>query len=726
MNYIKGKIKRIIYQNSDSGYVVALFRIKETNDLNLKDKVNKTITITGTLNETNLEIPIKLYGELKVNERFGPQFVVERFEVEMPSTKDAIIEFLSSSFIDSCGEKTAKKIVDHFGEQTLEKIKEDQNNLLEIKGITPIKAAKIHNSLINYSKSSDAIITLQNLGFTIEECSRIYNKFKDNFSAIMNDCFYDMKEVIDFNRLDSIYINNYDKESEVRILACILQSMTILSFQDGDTFYYKEDIIKTLQKNFNIFLEEDAFDEKINSLTDQKKVIVIDRRYYLTSYYEKEKNIAKTLKSIDSFPPKSIARLEEKLAKLEQMSSIIYNEEQKKAILSALNNNVTIISGGPGTGKTTIINAIVKLFIEENRLSAMEILETIALLAPTGRASKKLATSTNLPAYTIHRYLKWYKDSNDFFYNEFNTTAHKLIIVDEVSMIDIDLFNALLNGISSNIKLILVGDIFQLPSVGPGLVLNDLIDSDYFNFVPLNQIYRQSNNSYIPFLAKEIKNVDLSEDFLEKKDDYSFFTATKENIKDMVEQVIKYSVQKNIDERKMQILAPMYKGENGIDNLNLCLQKIYNPPHHEKAEIVYGEITFREKDKVLQLVNDLDRNVFNGDIGYITSIYKNTVTIDFEGNKVEYEKKELKQIKHAYAITIHKSQGSEFEHVIMPICRSYYKMLYNKLVYTGVSRAKKSLTIIGDPHAFIGAVKNNYSMYRKTSLKDHIIEVYNK
>lgn len=726
MNYIKGKIKKIIYQNNDTGYIVALFRVKETNDAGMSDKVNKSITITGVFSEANLEIAMILYGEYILNERFGMQYQVERYEIELPTTKDSIIEFLASSFIDSCGEKTAKKIVEAFGVDALEKIKEDQSNLLQISGITPIRAAKIYNSLINYSKSSDSIIKLQNLGFSIDECSRIYNKFKSKIDAILADDFYEIKEIIDFAKVDSIYVTNFGAKTNIRLYACIEEAMRELSRNQGDTFYYKEEILNSLGKNFNIHLEEEDFDEKIDDLIEQNKVFIMDRRYYLVDYYEKELNIAEILRKIDFLAPKKVPKLDERIENLESRLGINYNEDQKKAIKSALNNNITIISGGPGTGKTTIINAIVRLYIEEYNLSPSDILETIALLAPTGRASKKMSSSTNLPASTIHRYLKWYKDSNDFYYNKDNKTRHRLIIVDEVSMIDIDLFNALLNGINTHIKLILVGDIFQLPSVGPGLILNDLIDSDYFNFVPLNQIYRQSSNSYIPFLAKEIKNVDLSEEFMSKKDDYSFFPASKEQIKGMIEQVIKISQAKKIDERKMQILAPMYKGENGIDNLNLVLQNLYNPSSKAKDEIVYGDVVYREDDKILQLVNAPENNVFNGDIGYIKSIHGNVITIDFEGNKVEYQKKDLKQIKHAYAITIHKSQGSEFEHVIMPVCRSYYKMLYNKLIYTGVSRAKKSLTIIGDANAFVGAVKNNFSMYRKTSLKERILEVYEK
>ena len=725
MNYIKGKLKKIIYHNNDSGYVVALFRIKETNDKVMMDKVNKSITVRGIFTDVNIDISMTLYGYYTNNDKFGMQYAVESYEIDIPTTKDGIIEFLASSFIEGCGERTAKKIVDYFGEKTLDIIKENQDNLLKIEGITAIRAAKIHNSLLNYNKSSDAILKFQNLGFTIEECSRIYNKFKDRIDEILGDYFYDLKEIIDFKKVDAIYKNNYSKDNDIRIKACILESMQILSFTNGDTYYYQEEILKVLEKEFSIILSEDVLDYLFDNLVNDEKIYIDGRRIYLMSYYKKELNIANTLKKINENSVKKIVNLKEKLEDLEKKLGIDYNADQEKAIITALNNNICIISGGPGTGKTTIINAITKLYIEDKLLGPADIMENIALLAPTGRASKKLATSTNLPAYTIHRYLKWYKDSNDFFYNEYNKTNHKLIIVDEVSMIDVDLFNALLNGISSNVKLILVGDTFQLPSVGPGLVLDDLIGSDYFNFVPLNQIYRQSDNSYIAYLAKDIKNNDLSEEFLKKKDDYTFFQTDNSMIKDAIEQIIRISLKKKIDERKMQILAPMYKGENGIDNLNILLQKIYNPPSINKQEIVYLDITYREGDKVLQLLNDLEKNVFNGDIGYIKEINGGNITIDFEGNKVVYTKKDLKQIKHAYAITIHKSQGSEFEHVIMPISTSYYKMLYNKLVYTGVSRAKKSLTIVGSAQAFVKAINNNYSSNRKTSLKEKILEVYN-
>ncbi len=724
MNYIKGKIKKTIFYNADNGFLVALFRVKETNDISLKEKVNKTITITGQFPDVNLDVLMELYGKFIKNERFGMQYSVNNYVLSRPDSKEAITDFLASSFISGCGEVTAKKIVDMYGKDTLDIIKNDKTKLLMIDGMTESRANKIYDSLQNYNKSSDIIMTFQTLGFSIDECFKIYQKFKNRIEDILNDDFYDLKEVIDFAKVDNIYIKKYGDKTSTRIYACIIEAMQQLSNSNGDIYYYEQEIKEMLLKKFNIEISEDVFSELISDLINKDKVIKVDNIYYLKSYYDKEILIAKNLKKIDSFKVKKIAELDEKLEVLENKLNIKYNLEQKKAIISALNNNISIISGGPGTGKTTIINAIVKLYIEEHHLGNQDIVENIALLAPTGRASKKLSTSTNLQAYTIHRYLKWYKDSNDFFYNEYNRTKHRLIIVDEVSMIDIDLFNALLNGISSNVKIIFVGDTFQLPSVGPGLILNDLIASDYFNYVPLNQIYRQSENSYISYLAKEIKMNELSEDCLVKKDDYNFFEANNNQIKSAIKQIIEVSLSKNIDEKRMQVLAPMYRGENGIDNLNIILQSIYNPASIKKIEIKYGDVIYRENDKVLQLINDLDNNVFNGDIGFIKQIVNNKIYIDFDSNEVIYEKKDLKNIKHAYAITIHKSQGSEFEHVIMPITSSYFKMLYNKLIYTGVSRAKKSLTIVGSFKAFKDAVGNNYSASRKTTLKDAIINVY--
>ncbi len=727
MNCFEGKIKSVIYHNEANGYLVAIFRVSKIyNDQN-KAYLKKSITITGTILDLKLDTLMRIEGDFTIHERFGNQFKIEKYTIIIPEDNDDIIEFLSSSFIKGCGKKTAENIVKMYGAKSLEIIKEDKFALDKVEGMNENKRENIHNSLMNYSKSSDVILKLKNLGFSIEESGRIYIKYKDCIEDIINSNIYLLNEIIDFKRLDNIFLNNCsDRFDKRRVKACILEGMKALSNNTGDIYYKPEDIFSYLEKIFNINVDYETYLDYLKELEEELFIVIdLENRYYLQENYEAEVIIAELLKKISK---RDINKFDynEKINKLEQKLKIEYNKDQKKAINDALNNNITIISGGPGTGKTTIINAIVKLYVEKNKLSNLEVIEQIALLAPTGRASKKMSTSTGLPASTIHRYLKWNKDTNDFMINENNKNFQRLVIVDEVSMVDNSLFAALLKGIPSYVQLILVGDAFQLPSVGPGLLLNDLISSDLFNYIPLNHIYRQSENSYIPYLAKEIKNKELAEEFMNKKDDYNFINIDTKNIKLSIKKIIEAGITKGYDENKLQVLAPMYKGENGIDNLNIMLCEIFNADVGQR-KILYGDVYFKEGDKVLQLVNDADNNVFNGDIGFIKSIAtintpykKEVVNIDFDGNLVMYQKKNLKNIRHAYAITIHKSQGSEFDHVIMPITYQYRTMLYNKILYTGVSRAKKSLILIGDIEAFYKGVMNDYGNMRKTTLQEQL------
>ena len=729
MEYIKGKIRNIIYQNEDNGYVVAVFRIKETNDPKMSEYVGKTVTITGTFLDINDEETFILYGISTRHERFGFQYQVKSYEKERISSKEALIEFLSSSLIKGCGEKTAEKIVETLGLDAIDKIKNDEH-ALDIINITDSKKKAIRSSLLEYSDADDALLKLKELGFSISEATKIYKKYGPSTKYIIESNLYVLTEIMDFNKIDIIYKSFHDEEDPTRLKACIVEAMHRLSNKVGDTYYKVEEIKDALKKEFGLILDEITFESIIYNLEEENKIVLEADNYYLTEYYEAEKDITENLYALNANNPTPFYDFVGEIAKLEEENNVNYNIDQKNAIKKALENKITIISGGPGTGKTTIINAIVKLYIKMHDYSPMEVLANIALLAPTGRASKKISSSTGLPAMTIHRFLKWNKDTNNFGINEYHKAKENLIIVDEMSMIDITLFDALLKGIKSNVQLIMVGDIDQLPSVGPGLILSDLIESDLFTFCPLEHIYRQSNNSYIPYLALEIKNKDLSNDFLSQKDDYNFLSVEGKYIKEMIRKICLMSKEKGLNEEDIQILAPMYKGENGIDNLNIILQELFNPKQKEKAEIKYGDIIYREQDKVLQLQNNPDNNVFNGDIGYIRKIIpktnktKDLIIIDFEGIKVEYTKEELNQIKHAYAITIHKSQGSEFPHVILPISQSYYKMLYNKLIYTGVSRAKKSLVIIGEEKAFMMAVNNDYSSKRKTMLKEKLVHKF--
>ena len=730
MSKITGKIKSVIYENDTNGYVVALFRVSEVSDLSLEKYLKKTITITGTIVDLKMETLMEIEGEETYHERFGTQFKISNYEYVLPKDNDDIIEFLSSSFIKGCGKKTAEKIVEIYGSDSINVIKNDKYALDKIDGLSDSKKEKIYESILNYSKSSDIILKLKNMGFSIEESGKIYSKYHGNIEDIINNNIYLLNEVIDFKRLDGIFLNNFDdKYDKRRIKACILESMKAISMNTGDIYYNLSDVFSILNKLFNISLDYETFLEDIEELKNDLMVFIDGDYVYLEENYQNEVEIAEMLKKISD---KDIKEYDysEKIKKLEEKLNIIYNDDQKEAITKALNNNITIISGGPGTGKTTIINAIVRLYIEKNKLNNIDLAEQIALLAPTGRAAKKMSTSTGLPASTIHRFLKWNKDSDSFMINENNKNFQRLIIIDEVSMIDNSLLCALLKGLHSYIKLILVGDSFQLPSVGPGLVLSDLINSDLFTFIPLGFIYRQSENSYIPYLAREIKNRDLQEEFTNKKDDYNFIIADSKDIVITIKKIVEAGISKGYDENNLQILAPMYKGDVGIDRLNNILCELFNPSINQR-QVSYGDIIYKEGDKVLQLVNDADNNVFNGDIGFIKSIAtinnpykKEIITIDFDGNIVMYQRKDLKNIKHAYAISIHKSQGSEFDHVIMPISFHYGNMLYNKILYTGVSRAKKSLILIGDPSAFYKGVLNDYSNTRKTTLQDRLKDVF--
>ena len=727
MSYIKGKIRQLIFEG-ETGYKVGLIRVKESDDDELIDYINKTITFVGYFGPLMIDDTYRLEGSLIYNDRYGFQYKVNNYEKEEIVGKEAVIEFLSSPLIKGCGEKTAQEIVKYLGEDAIKLIKEDLSNLFLVPKMTEKKAAKIFESISKYQNTDDMIVEFKKLGFTINEALSIINSFGNSSLEIMKDNPYVFKDLIDFKKIDNAYlkIDNYNKE--VREIACLEQTIKTLEFEVGSTYFNEDEILDGLKRYYSIMLDYDTFINYLNKLNEDGVIYNQDSMISLRETNDEEEYIATRLLEINERPIKTNTIFETEIIKLQEQLGVTYNEEQKQAIKTSLENRVTIITGGPGTGKTTIVKAIVDLYITLHHLSPRDILSEIALLAPTGRASKKLSDSTGLGASTIHRYLKWNKDKSEFQVNEYNPNIHKLIIVDETSMIDTSLFASLLKGLTKNIQLVLVGDSNQLPSVGPGLVLHDLISSFAFSYTPLKEIYRQSMNSYIPILANEIKNKELSEDFLTKKDDYNFLSIDSNKIKSSIKQICEMCIKKGLDERDIQILAPMYKGENGIDNLNVILQDLFNPKDKNKKEVKIGDRIYREGDKVLQLTNDVDKGVFNGDIGYIKQII--TIThprktdvflIDFDGETHEYKREDMIDVTHAYAMSIHKSQGSEFSHVILIVSKSYYKMLYNKLLYTGISRAKKSLVILGEENAFKMGVLNDYSNNRNTNLLDKIV-----
>ena len=728
-SYIKGNYRRSIFK-SDKGYVIGLFKVRETNDDVLEEYVNQTITFTGYFHELNEDDTYVLYGEAVNHPRYGFQFQCNRYERIKPTGKEAVVEFLSSDLFPGVGEKLAKSIAEILGDNAIDKILEDESSLYLVPKLTENKIKKIVNTLKKYEESHQTISRLIDLGFSMREALSIYNEYKSNTMKIIDNNIYQISynlPDISFLKVDkAANLLDISIDDDRRVKAATLYVFKKLIYQNGDSYLSKEVIINNVNKFLNT--SYDNYDEVFKELEDADYIVIDGEDYYLEEIWNAEANISERIYDMATKPNKKYKNLNSLLDELQKINNIEYNDEQKKAIKKALENNILIITGGPGTGKTTIIKAITELYQHLNKLDYDEFTERLALLAPTGRASKRMSESTYLPASTIHRFLKWNKDTLEFMVNEDNKSDVELVIVDEVSMIDINLFDSLLKGLKRNVKLILVGDYDQLPSVGPGNLLKDLICSEVVDVVHLKHLYRQDENSYIISLAYEIKDGNLSENFLNSYSDYTFLKCSANHIKHNLMNLCEKVIEKGYDYKRMQILAPMYKGENGIDTLNKELQDVFNPKTPEKREIKSGNIIFRENDKILQLVNMPDENVFNGDIGVIKYIkYGNTskskkdeIYVDFDGNLVKYTPKDFSKIKHGFIISIHKSQGSEFEMVIMPMAHSYRRMLYKKLVYTGVTRAKKKLIIIGEPEAFALSVQNNHEYVRNSKLMEKI------
>ena len=724
-SYIKGNFRRSIFQ-SDKGYVIGIFKVRETNDEVLEEYVNHTITFTGYFHELNEDDTYVLYGEAVNHPRYGFQFQTSRYERLKPTGKDAVTTFLSSDLFPGVGEKLARQIAEVLGDEAIDRILEDESCLYLVPKLSENKIKKIVSILKKYEESHKIIAELIDLNFSMREALSIYNEYKSNTQKIIDNNIYQ----IVYNLPDISFLKvdkagealGFDLADSRRVKAAILYIMKKIIYQNGDSFLSKEVIIN----NVNSFLkiDYDNYDVLFKELEEADYIVIDGDDYYLEETWKAEANITERIYNLANRPVQKHKNLNSLLAELEKINNITYNGKQKEAIIKALESNILIITGGPGTGKTTIIKAITELYQHLNKLNYDEFTERLALLAPTGRASKRMSESTFLPASTIHRFLKWNKDGGEFMVNEFNKSDVELVIIDEVSMIDVNLFDSLLKGLKSNIKLILVGDYDQLPSVGPGNLLKDLICSEMIETVHLNHLYRQGEDSYIISLAYEIKDGNLSENYLNTYNDYTFLKCSANHIKSNLMRLCEKVIEKGYDYKRLQILAPMYKGENGIDALNSELQNIFNPPSSEKREIKSGNIIFRENDKILQLVNMPDENVFNGDIGVIKYIkYGNTskskkdeIYVDFDGNLVKYTPKDFVKIKHGFIISIHKSQGSEFEMVIMPMAHSYKRMLYKKLVYTGVTRAKKKLILIGEPEAFVYSVQNNHEYVRNSKL----------
>ena len=723
MGFIKGNFKKYIFR-SDKGYSVGLFKIKDAS-LEYEHFKNKTVTFTGyfaDLNESDIYI---FNGDFTLHERYGEQFSVTSYEITLPNEKDNVIDFLSSNLFPGIGEGMATSIVKVLGDDALDKIINDNTCLSLVPRLSKKKQDIIIENLNKYENSYKTIVELNKCGFKAKDSILINNKYKNMTLDIVKENVYDLIDdiyEITFKKVDSIRANFDIADTDIRrVKAGIKYVCETVSYTLGNTYLSQSEIVNYTKRALFIF-DEEVILLSIKLLIDEAFIILIDDKYFYYKLYEAEKGIADRIGYLSFKNSLDMVSLDD-IKSLEEYYNITYSEDQRLAIKEAIKSNFLVITGGPGTGKTTIIKAICKLYQDLNGFSYEDLMDNLTLLAPTGRAAKRIAEQTLLKASTIHRFLKWNKEDNTFNINEYNKSNTKFVIIDESSMIDVYLMHSLFLGLKDNTKIILIGDYNQLPSVGPGQILKDIVDSNMVNIVKLNTLYRQDENSNINQFAYNIIDNNFSYDFLNRGDDLIFIEANNDNIKDYLKDIIiKYKNNLDSDFNKFITLAPVYKGDNGIDDLNMFMQDIINPKGN-KNEILIDGMVYRCGDKVIELVNMVDENVFNGDIGRILKIKSNgqkEVLVDFDGNIVKFTPSTFANFTLGYTISIHKSQGSEFDTVIIPILNKYGIMLYRKLIYTAITRAKKKLVLIGEITALRRAIFNDRCQDRKTYLKNFL------
>lgn len=715
MSEIKGKLSKIIFHNNQNGYTVGLLKVKESD---IDDLVNKTVTFTGSLPDLNEIDTYIMTGSLTNHEKYGSQFQVKSINRIMPQETDAMIDILSSNLFKGIGKKTAEKLVSVFKEKTFDVILNDTSNLLLIPGISEKQAKTLKESLKQYQGSYEDILMLNKLGFSTSESMKIYHYYKDRINEVLDgnlyNIYYDIDE-ISFPRVDSIFVAKYQKDSPNRVAGAIVYIIKTLSMTYGHTYFSKEEVNSYLFRVLKVEVSEKVVEDAYNSLLVDERIVIKDDRLYLWEMYEAETLIARRLRLLAHEDKIKYKNLDTKIKEIETHYGIVYTDEQLDAIKLAITRKVAIITGGPGTGKTTILKGILDLYKVLSSSDKIRLNEQIALLAPTGRASKRMSEVTNFEASTIHRFLKWNKDTNRFQINEYNKSSVSFVIIDEASMIDTMLLANLLKGLKSSCHIVFVGDANQLPSVAAGDVLNDMIESKELPVYALKNWHRQGSDSKIIPFAHRINEGILDRELLNSGSDLEFISCKDNEIIKVIGNICK-----NYNSYDLQVLAPIYKNRNGIYAINDHLQKLWNPKSPSKKEIEGNEGIYREKDKVIQLANMKDESVFNGDIGIIDRIKllgNKELYIDYDGNLVKYTKSMLQNFTLGYAISIHKSQGSEFDTVLIPFTFDYRKMLYRKLIYTGVTRCKKKLILVGDINALEQAIKNNQEQKRRTSLK---------
>lgn len=731
--FVDGRVEAIFFEGNDSFYKVVLIKVSETS-LNWDED---EIVVTGNFGNLTEDGSYHFIGKIVTHPRYGTQFQASNYSRLMVNTENGIVKYLSSDEFPGIGEKTATKIANALGADALAQISQNPQ-ILEGLGISKKLQNVIVDNIDTGSNVDQIIIGLNSYGFSSQLADKIYQKYREDALKIIQENPYQLIEDIDgisFKKADAIAAElGIDVDASQRIEAALLFALTQISQKNGDTYTTSGPLLlettNVLNESRPGVVNGDQLAAALIELARSKRVVGDDDRIYLSRLYWAERQIAEHLNRLlknqadddSKYSDKAIAK---KMRVVEKQADILYDESQEKAITQALQSSVFILTGGPGTGKTTIINGIVHTFAKLNDYS-LDVNSykdkpfPIVLVAPTGRAAKHMSESTGLPASTIHRLLGLNgSESADF--EGVKDIEGQLLIIDEMSMVDTDLFKTLLRALPNHMQLILVGDQDQLPSVGPGQVFHDLIQSQCLPKIELSQIYRQEAGSSITQLAHAIHEGHLPADFLTNQADRSFIQCNENQVASVVKQVVERSNQK-FDLMDMQVLAPMYRGRAGINQLNEVIQNTSNPVIDAQNTVTIKQQQYRVGDKVLQLINSPEENVFNGDIGEIITIEKpkgattaNKVVVAFDSTEVTYDRSNWNQFTLAYCTSIHKAQGSEFKLVILPLVKGYTKMLKRNLLYTAVTRASDFLILIGDPAAYQMCVESE-SVNRQTTL----------
>lgn len=741
-SFFIGQVQSEIFTSPDSFFKVLIVSVEEANF----DWHEPEITVTGSFGDLSDDQTYRFEGKIVEHPRYGQQFQATSYHVNRPTSKDGLVDFLSGKQFTGIGKKTAEKIVDKLGMDAINKIIADPHVLDELKLRKAVKDSLVDNLRANQGMD-EIIIGLNDLGFGANLSSAIFDKYGEETLHIINENPYQLVTEIDgisFNRADQVAQKlGIATDDSRRIDAAIIQTLDDLTMETGDTFTTTKPLlqqtIQLLAQGSGGRVSTDLIANQIVELEKNQEISYADEKIYPTALYNAEWQIADHLHRLLTVDQKKLpaTTIEKTVTKVAEQSGITYDQVQKEAIKTALNSKVMLLTGGPGTGKTTIIKGIVASYakIHDLSLDVNEYKEKsfpVLLAAPTGRAAKRMSEATDLPASTIHRLLGLNGREMPTDMNARDLEG-SLLIIDEMSMVDTLLFKTLIQAVPTSMHVVLVGDKDQLPSVGPGQVFHDLLDFAELPKVELTNIHRQAADSTIIPLAHAIKEGKLPSDLTNKMPDRSFISCHANQVPSVVQQIIDLSKKRAYSANDIQILAPMYRGQAGIDRLNELAQQAYNPPANGKQEVDFRGLTFRVGDKVLQLVNVPEKNIFNGDIGQITAIEsgktvgkKNeSITVDFDGNEVSYSRMEWNQLRLAYCISIHKAQGSQFKMVLLPIVQQFSRMLQRNLLYTAITRAAEKLVLIGEPYAVVTSVKNE-AVNRKTSLVDRLGKVWNK